>query len=89
MKLFVVVFTLLVSSLRHQCSTADEFRFLRNSVSLPGPSMAFNVSLGVGTFEFQFKTFVKRALVLYQDDQGYSDYLELTLQDGRIYLVYV
>lgn len=91
MKLFVVALTLLVSSLRHQCSTAAKnagIRFWRSGDGLPGPSMSFDVCLGTGTFEFQFKTFVKRALVLYQDDQGYSDYLELTLQDGRIYLAF-
>ena len=92
MKLFVVALTLLVSSLRHQCSTAAKnagIRFWRSGDGLPGPSMSFDVCLGTGTFEFQFKTFVKRALVLYQDDQGYSDYLELTLQDGKIYLAFL
>lgn len=93
MKLFAAVLTLLVALLRRErgavrADQSTEYTFFRNGVELPGPSMSFNVCLGEGSFEFQFKTFVKRALVLYQDDHGKSDYIEVTLQDGKIYLAF-
>ena len=48
--------------------------FKRQATDLPGPTMSFNKSFNSGIFEFELKTFVERALILYQDDEGYSDY---------------
>ena len=42
---------------------------------MPGPTMSFNESLGMGIFEFEFKTFVEHAVMLYQDDEGNADYI--------------
>lgn len=61
------------------------FTFLRSDTKLPGPSMLFNESLASGVFQFEFKTFVNLALVLYQDDNGISDHIQVTIQNGRIY----
>ena len=64
------------------------FTFLRTDTNLPGPLMRFNLSLASGIFEFEFKTFVKKALMLYQDDNGKSDHIQVTLQDGRLWFVF-
>ena len=64
------------------------FTFLRTDTVLPGPSMRFNKSLASGIFEFEFKTFVDNALVLYQDDEGKSDHIVLSFQDGRLWFLF-
>lgn len=51
------------------------FEFVTSGTDLPGPTMSFKESLDKGIFEFEFKTFVDRALMLYQDDQGVFDYI--------------
>ena len=84
MKLLIVVLLNYMSSSTRQCGPA--VTLFKKEQELPGPSMLFNASLAQGIFEFTFKTFVEDALVLYQDDEGYSDYIELTLQGGRVYL---
>ena len=61
------------------------FTFLKTDVKMPGPSMSFNISLASGVFEFKFKTWVDRALVLYQDDKGISDHILLSIQGGRLW----
>ena len=53
----------------------NSFEFFTSGTNLPGPTMSFENSLNKGIFEFEFKTFVDRALMLYQDDQGQSDYI--------------
>ena len=64
------------------------FTFLRTDPDLPGPLMRFNLSLASGIFEFEFKTFVKKALMLYQDDKGKSDHIQVSLQGGRLWFVF-
>ena len=61
------------------------FTLLRIDTGLHGPSLNFNKSLVSGVFEFQFKTLVNRALVLYQDDKGKSDYIQVSIQSGRVW----
>ena len=63
--------------------------FLRTDTELPGPSMRFNESLASGVFEFEFKTLVNRALVLYQDDNGKSDHIQVSFQSGRVWFSFV
>ncbi len=73
---WLVFFALTIQSL---CVSAkadqNAFTFFkRQATELPGPTMSFNKSFNSGIFEFELKTFVERALILYQDDEGYSDY---------------
>lgn len=75
---------LLLLALLAEKSHTRTLTFLRHDVHLPGPSMRFNESLGKGIFEFEFKTFAESALVLYQDDQGMSDYVQLVLNQGKL-----
>lgn len=83
-------FFVLISLSDVPCGFSQTFTLLKDSFDLPGPSMAFDESLSdAGAFlKFEFKTFVTRALVLYQDDEEQSDYIVVTLQDGRIHLTY-
>lgn len=64
------------------------FTFLRTDTKLPGPSMRFHKSLASGVFEFEFKTLVNRALVLYQDDNGKSDHIQVSFQSGRVWFLF-
>ena len=61
------------------------YTLLRTDTDLPGPYMIFDKSLASGIFEMEFKTFVDKALMLYQDDSGKSDHIMATLQSGRVY----
>jgi hypothetical protein len=59
-------------------ANADEnaFTFFKNKNSdRYGPTMSFKKSLNKGIFAFEFKTFVEQALILYQDDNGWKDYI--------------
>lgn len=93
MKLQIVVltfFAFLASGRNCALSSAvgNVFTLFKNGLNLPGPSMSFNKSLTTGIFEFKFKTFVETALVLYQDSQGHSDFIELYLREGRIHFTF-
>ena len=56
----------------------NAWTFFKRGTSLPGPTMSFNnTSLNNGIFEFEFKTFVDRALILYQDSEGGWEYFRL------------
>lgn len=85
-----IAFFLLLVLLKPYNATRQSkvFTFLRTDKRLPGPSMGFNNSLASGVFEFEFKTFVDRALVLYQDDNGISDHIQITFQNGRLWFVF-
>lgn len=61
---------------------------LKTESKVPGPSLRFNKSLASGIFEFEFKTFVDTALVLYQDDEGKSDHIQITFQEGRLWFLF-
>ncbi|XP_028406187.1 uncharacterized protein LOC114528709 [Dendronephthya gigantea] len=81
----------LISATKHSfCLPADHkqnmFTFFKKSIDLPGPTMSFKETLVTGIFEFEFKTFVEHALLLYQDDQGINDYLRITISGGKIEL---
>ena len=85
MRSIVFLLLFLLFKLYNATRQPNVFTFLRTDTNLPGPLMRFNISLASGIFEFEFKTFVKRALVLYQDDEGRSDHVQITLEDGRLW----
>ena len=58
--------------------------FLKMTTDLPGPFMIFETNLAGGVFELQFKTFVKNAFILYQDDGGISDHIYVFFQNGKL-----
>ena len=64
----------------------DEYTLQREiSEEFPGPYLLFNNTLIAGTtLGFYFKTFVEDAIVVYQDDKGYSDYISVILENGRL-----
>ena len=71
----LVFFTLTKHSLFVSANAAkNAWTFFKRGASFPGPTMSFNTSLNIGIFEFEFKTFVNRALILYQDSEGGWDY---------------
>lgn len=75
--MFLYWFVFFCSKNHSSCgqANANAFRFFTSEIDLPGPTMSFSESLNQGIFEFEFKTFVDRALMLYQDDQGETDYI--------------
>ncbi|XP_028402615.1 neurexin-3b-like [Dendronephthya gigantea] len=81
----VLLLLILLNPSNCQRELASVYTFLRTDTILPGPSMSFKISLASGVFEFEFKTWVDQALVLYQDDQGISDHIQLTIQEGRLW----
>ena len=67
----------------------NAWTFFKRGTSLPGPTMSFNASLNNGIFEFEFKTFVDRALILYQDSVGNWDYFRLSINQGYLHFSFV
>ena len=90
MERLIDVFLLYVVLLKHQCNSAlpaksNVFTLFKTGSDLPGPSMSFQKRLTQDVLQFEFKTHVENALVLYQDDEGLSNFMELCLQGGRIH----
>jgi hypothetical protein len=57
----------------------NAWTFFKPDTNIPGPTMSFNNSFNQGIFEFEFRTFVDRALLLYQDDGGKSEFFRLEI----------
>lgn len=86
----LAIYLIFVSLLPRQYSTAlgqknNLYTFYKEGAKLPGPTMSFNQNFTRGIFEFEFKTFVEKALVLYQDDAGFTDHIELSLSKGAVF----
>lgn len=45
------------------------------------------INLCRGILQFEFKTFLKTAVVLYQDDGDESDFFAINLKDGRLHVM--
>lgn len=60
--------------------------FKRGTSDLPGPTMSFKTTLNKGVFQFEFKTFVEKALLLYQDDGGQTDFIRFGFVDVTLYV---
>ena len=89
MEISVVVLCVLVQLLFKDSTFAADLTLYTDEINLfsTWPRLIYDNSstnLCEGELKFQFKTFLKDALVLYQDDNGEKDSLAITLQDGHL-----
>jgi hypothetical protein len=87
----VILCVLLGLLLKQSVLAADLTLHMREQHKFPintWPRIIYdNSSLCKGELKFEFKTFLKDALVLYQDDYGVGDFLAITLQDGHFRVI--
>ena len=90
MEITVVVLCVLVRLLFKDSTLAADLTLYTDEMKpfYTWPRLIYNsgINLCEGEFEFEFKTFLRDALVLYQDDNGMKDSLAITLQDGHLHV---
>lgn len=89
MKALVLCVSLLLVSLKE--TRATDFTLQASNTDLmEWPRIIYDgsmINLCRGDFQFQFKTFLKTAVVLYQDDGGESDFFTINLENGRLRVI--
>ena len=91
MKFTLVVLCALLGPLFEKTTLAADLTLYTNDTSIRGwPRLIYDVSrinLCKGDLKFEFKTFSKDSVILYQDDAGESDFVAINLQDGHLHVV--
>lgn len=91
MKIAVETLCVLLGLFFNKSTFAADLTLYTNEVDIRyWPRLIYNVSrinLCEGELEFEFKTFLKTAVVLYQDDGGHWNYVAINLQNGHLHLM--
>ena len=90
MKIAVEVLCILLALFFNKSAFAVDLTLYTNETDIRyWPRLIYDglsINLCRGELEFEFKTFLKTAVVLYQDDGGGWDYVAINLQNGHLHL---